>query len=755
MKPASSMRCAAGAVSSASTERRLTSPAEVGMPASPIDSFTVHGTPRNGGRSGSPDATRASAASASASASANLSRARALVRGWARCRRHACASTTSRADSSPARIARARSVALRWVMGGMAPQSCIRRPRGRRMGKYPAVGGDRLTRRVLLGRAAAGAAGAAIGPRLPALGTAAGAARRIVPLPSPRQVRADFQRMVDFGPRLTGSPGHDRFVDWLRREFVAAGADLLPCDDYAYERWSAGSFGLDLLDGTAPGPVKVASYYTRSQETPAAGIEGPLVYGGTMPRNPADVASWAQALPGTVGGGPQGSILLVDLPFPAPLTAAAFLPLATYLHWPGHSEVDWARIDYSRTWIMPGLGVPLAPFQAIGAAGVVFVVDRSYETLAGNYLPFDHGHEPLPALYVDRDTGRDLRAQAAGRPRTRLTLMATRTKVTCPSVTAVLPGESEECLILNTHTDGQGFVEENGGVAFVQLARHFASLPRGQRLKRTLVFAAWPGHMSGALPELEGWMGAHPDLVKRAAAAMTIEHLGCSEWIETEDKGYHATGENELLGVWTTRGKMCEVTRDALIAAALPRPARLRPPVQFGVGGAFQSAGVPQIGAIAGPEYLLTITPNGDMDELDERLAAKQIAWLADIARRIDGITAAELRAGDPTLGSDAPSGDVSTPRECRPPELRVSARVRRKRGRVVVSISADGQLDGVVVELRRGARVVARSRLGQVGSATRNAAFHRKRPAARYTLVVRSGNRLLLRRPVRLGRAR
>ncbi len=65
--------------------------------------------------------------------------------------------------------------------------------------------------------------------------------------------------------------------------------------------------------------------------------------------------------------------------------------------------------------------------------------------------------------------------------------------------------------------------------------------------------------------------------------------------------------------------------------------------MQFGVGAAFQSAGVPQIGAIAGPEYLLTVSPDGDLDKLDERLAARQIAWLADLARQLDGVPAAEL----------------------------------------------------------------------------------------------------------------
>jgi hypothetical protein len=648
-----------------------------------------------------------------------------------------------------------------------------------------------LTRRHFLGRAAAGGAGALAGSSL--LGAVAGAAGGrtaggVVPLPSPAQVRADNQRMVDFGPRLTGSPGHDRFVGWLQDELVDAGATLLPCDEYEYERWSAGRFGLDVLEGASAGRVKVASYYTRSQETPEQGITGPLVYGGPLPtpdvsaadpaslpaalaRYPDQLASWAAAQQSRLGP-VDGSILVVDVPMPVPITTAPFLAIAQYLHWPGHSLQDWQSIDYKRSWIMPGLGIPLAPFEGLGAAGVVFIVNSSWEALEGNYLPFDHGHEPLPALYVDRDTGRALRAQTAGRPKARLTLTATRAKVKVPSVTAILPGESDETVILNTHTDGQGFVEENGGVAFVHLARHFGSLPEGQRLKRTLVFAAWPGHMSGAMPELEGWMAAHPDLVERAAAAMTIEHLGCSEWLDGAEKGFHATGENEVFGVWVSQGKLFEATRDALVetgGAAMGRTALLRPPVQFGVGGAFQQAGVPQIGAIAGPEYLLTIKPNGDMDKLDEKLAAVQTAWLADVLKRIDPISAEELRAGDPTLGRSAPGEDESTKAQCGPGDrfvvdagggrglaVRFYGRRRSRKG-VLLRLRATGEpLSGVTVELRRENRLVARSRPARIRDASRDVVLRRRRgrgfAVGRYSLVVRRNGTVLERRAVRLG---
>jgi hypothetical protein len=256
-----------------------------------------------------------------------------------------------------------------------------------------------------------------------------------------------------------------------------------------------------------------------------------------LARYPGDLASWAQALPSTIGGDPRGSILLVDVPVPLPTTAGLFAA-STFYNGHGETAADLMTEDYKRLWLCPGLSMPLAPFAALGVAGVVLILDSSYEALKGQYLPFEWQNEDVPALYVDRDTGARLRAQAGTRPKARLTLTATRKTVPTPSVTAILPGASKETLIFNTHTDGQGFVEENGPVAFVQLARYLAALPAAKRLKRTLVFAAWPGHMSNDLPQAQGWIDAHKDLVDRAAAALTVEHLGCTEWADTTDRGY-------------------------------------------------------------------------------------------------------------------------------------------------------------------------------------------------------------------------
>jgi hypothetical protein len=366
--------------------------------------------------------------------------------------------------------------------------------------------------------------------------------------------------------------------------------------------------------------------------------------------------SWVQGLSG-MHGDLSGAIVLVDLPLPAPLPLAALLGDSTYLQWPGGTIGDWMTGDFKRAALLPALNAPPpSAFGALGAVGVVYCLDASAKAIEGGYMPFNANFDSAPGLWVDRDTGTKLRTAAAARPSARLTLTATRREGTSDSLLGYLPGtgDGNEVLILNTHTDGEGFVEENGGVALVQLARHFGSLRRRRALKRSLVFTLWPGHMAYGMPGLDGVKQTHEELFARAVAAITVEHLGTTEWLDTAGRGYHATGDPEPMFAWTTQGPMFDLVRDATVAASLPRTALMRPPAQFGVGSAFQGWGIPQAGLISGPYYMVNNAAGSDMDKLDARLAARQIAWVADMIRRLDTADAAALRSGDPTLGLHA-----------------------------------------------------------------------------------------------------
>jgi hypothetical protein len=468
--------------------------------------------------------------------------------------------------------------------------------------------------------------------------------------------------MVELGPRLTATSPHLQFIDALADDFRVAGLTVAR-DPQPFQQWLATRSSLKVLTGPAVGAMPIASEYTYSGKTGPGGVTGDLIHlgpvpsprGGAPPRTPAelqryadDLAASVEATLAAVPGGVAGRIVVMDAPI-APLTAGTLDPLLTYRHDPDHSisETD----DYKRAWTTLATLPRLDPFKAAGAAGAVFALDASAANAAGQYTPFISGYQDFPALIVDRATGARLRDAAQGTPRARLVLEATLTKTSSDSLVAVLPGNgsTNEVTVVNTHTDGQNAFEENGGIACVALARYFAALPRSAR-NRTLVFSCVTGHFSGGgQPQTKGFITDHPDLIKRTAAAVTIEHFGCSEWLD-DARGYHPSGQIELGAIFHSQTPIFQPAIDSLKATDLRRSELLRPigVTFFGVGASLHEAGVPSVAFIAGPNYLLAEQGNhGHLDKLDASRFSREVAWTADLLHRLDAIPAAQLAAGD------------------------------------------------------------------------------------------------------------
>lgn len=631
-----------------------------------------------------------------------------------------------------------------------------------------------LTRRRFLKKSAATAAATGVVGGVVAGSGATAAAKQgggqvpgsseVVPLPSARQVRADYQRMVDFGPRLPGYPEHHEFCDWIEDEFVQAGLQLLPSDEFRYRRWRPDSSSLSLeVGGTEYDPPTV---FVRVPGTPAGGVTGPLVNEGD--------------------GSADGSILLVELAVPGAMTAAMFLGMSSYWQWDGHTAEEVASEEFRRFAFSPW-PASLQSYADQGAKAVVFIIDSSRDQLEDNYSPHQGMVQPLPAIVVDRDTGAELKARAASKPTARLRVKASWKDSHVRQITGILPGASDEVVIVNSHTDGQNAFEENGAVALVHLARHFASLRGAEKLKRTLVFVAWPGHMAdvreipgdpNVLPEQYGWIPAHMDLFDRAVGAVTIEHLGATRWTEYEEpeKGYHPTGEEEAYAIWTTQGPMQALCQEALIESRLQRVMLLKPPVQVTPGVAWHRNGIPHVAGIAAPTYLLVASENGEMDKLDAKLAARQTAFYADVVRRIDTADAVALRSHDPTLGDWPIRADISTRARSGPQRqvvldagkgrrLAVLVEGRRNDGHdVAVTIAAlDGQLAGIVLEVHRDDTLLGRSRPVTAKLRPREVLVGRRRDrrgrtgtygSGTFTLVVRHDSKVLGQRNISFGKA-
>jgi hypothetical protein len=523
-----------------------------------------------------------------------------------------------------------------------------------------------LTRRAFVRRGLA-ASGALVGaPSLLALRPAvAGAAVDTSLLPRPEDVYSDVKHMVDLGPRLPGNDAHNAFIDWLDGAFRGAGCQMLPRDEFPFTRWLAQTWSLELLEGPGRGVIPVAGYQPYSGSTPPDGIVAPLAYLGAVPPlglhgDPHDVedlratiarvreqlADWARAAIAGIPGGVAGRIVLVDTQC-APATERTFAPLTTYVYDPDTSPL--ATPDFKR--IALSLIPPASVFAQAGAAGMIVTLDASDAAAAGTYGPYGSPIHGMPGLLVGRDTGARLRSEAQSLPQARLTLTASVKDTSTPQLVGILPGDgsTDELMIVNTHTDGQNAFEENGGIGLVWLARYFSSLPRWRRLRRTLVFSATSGHFAGpALPQTRGFIDRHPDLVARAAASLTLEHLGASEWVD-DARGYHSTGRPDMFVIWHSQSGIAAPVVESMSGNDLRHSIALRPAGDYmiGVGTALHESGVPTVSQIVAPNYMVSWADGGHLDKFMPERAAREIRWAADLLTRFDAIPAAQLAAGD------------------------------------------------------------------------------------------------------------
>jgi hypothetical protein len=486
-------------------------------------------------------------------------------------------------------------------------------------------------------------------------------------LPTARDMYRDVKYMVDLGQRLPGSDPHNAFIDWLDQGFRSAGCQMLPRDEFPFNRWLAKSWSLELLEGPGRGVVPVSAYMPYSGNTPASGVTAPLAYLGPLPPlalagDPQDIvtlraaierlrgelADWAQSAIAGVPGGVAGKIVLVDSQT-TPATERDFAPLTTYSYDPGSSPLATSNFKRIALSAIP----PASVFASAGATGMIVTFDASPACAAGQYGPYGSAITGLPGLLIDRDTGASLRRYAQALPKARLTLTASLKQTSTSQLVGILPGDgsTDELMILNTHTDGMNAFEENGGVGLVWLARYFSRLPRARRLKRSLVFSAVSGHFAGpALPQTRGFIDRHPDLVSRAAASVTIEHLGASEWLD-DARGYHPTGRPDMFVIWHSQTPIAGPVVESMIANDLRHSRALRPAGDYmiAVGTALNESGVPTVSSIVAPNYMVSWADGGHLNKFMPARAAQEVWWAADLVTRLDSIPAAQLAAGDST----------------------------------------------------------------------------------------------------------
>lgn len=552
-----------------------------------------------------------------------------------------------------------------------------------------------LSRRRILWGGAGAAAVALAGGGFGASPAAASARGRAAGLPGVDEVWGWQRKLVRFGTRYTGSPGHAAYVDWLADQLGAVPGFTVRTDRLTFNRWLARDYRLRVKVPASvgfSGPVPLTYYYPYSGQTPPGGITARLVDLGTY--LPAALGSgytpefWAPA---------AGAIALVRTAPPVfPLDAGQ---TATGGYQPGKTSAQ-AAADYTGyaaalpnpAWQGIFEPVPLLDARNAGVLGVICAwtglpdeevihqynpFTTAYPTASGLPAPADPG---CPAVWVGDATGAGLsRLAASGQASATLVLTA---DITVNAATETVwgwlkgSGSSGQNIIINTHTDGPNATEENGGLGLLALARHLASLPARQH---DMYFALVTGHFqlpqfTRPIPNAKNtevgndatsvWMLDHPGIYQAAALGVTVEHLGATMWTSISGQ-YAATGGFEWGTTYTMRHNplnAANTEQDAYLSAvaavnasgwpchpvATVQPGPPPLPLYLGEGAPLYAAGLGTVSLIPLPTYLLQAGDARhpallDLDKLDKRLMYGQILTFARAIRTLDASLPATL----------------------------------------------------------------------------------------------------------------
>jgi hypothetical protein len=512
--------------------------------------------------------------------------------------------------------------------------------------------GCTLSRRGVLTSAAAVAGAALLRPTsahaAPTARLTGAAARRVDSaqfLPA-AQMRAWQEAVDDIGLRATGSKAHHDYISRLAARMQRSGLQRVRTDRVPFRQWLAEpGYALDVLGGPAAGAVRVASY------VPYSGSTGPRGVVGTLTTEPTAGAiglatATASSLPYALFDG---------IDYDAPLAPR---------HPAGYNPLD----SYQRSWLASGSIIEaIEAHRDAGARAVVVILDVPYELARGHYGPYDGVIRGIPALFVDRETGARLQRVAEGKGQVRLKLEARTADVTSPNVYGVIPGRSEELVIVQSHTDGTNGIEENGPEGMLAMIQYLARIPRHE-VARSILFVATTGHMAGHAMGTDAFMTRHRDgLVSQTAAAISIEHLGSLEYLPDADGVYHRTGRPEVNITFSSpHTRLVQVGRRVQQGYDAEIPWVLRPfqpdhvtdppksPNGFwwpGDGESLWRVGhLPSLQSIAGPSYLLAGGMN-TMPFFDAALMRRQcIAFTNAVLElaRTPRAALAEKRRDDP-----------------------------------------------------------------------------------------------------------
>jgi len=309
------------------------------------------------------------------------------------------------------------------------------------------------------------------------------------------------------------------------------------------------------------------------------------------------------------------------------------------LTWCAKHPLIFVRKNFPR--LVPG-GKPdsrHAYFNAYrrGAAGAILILKNHPGDTNSHWGPYDRVLKPMPAMWVSERDGERLKEVVERGARATIVLEGIKKAGVTHNVWGMLPGMSDEIILVSTHHDSpfKGATEDGTGVATVlSQAWAWSRLPKEKR-PRTLLFVFDAGHFYEAVGP-EYMVRQNSELLKRSLINVNLEHLAAKEVID-RDGAFVFTGSLAPTLVYITPNEWLVASAVRALMNYKPKqvaavPFSMTGSVAPGDGGRYyQYGGLNVINIISMPYYLLTAEDT--LDKVDK----KELETFAGIAAEIIG----------------------------------------------------------------------------------------------------------------------
>ncbi len=458
-------------------------------------------------------------------------------------------------------------------------------------------------------------------------------------VPSAKKLYEQVEKMNSFGVRLTGSKAQQDFIEYLKKEVSKMGLEVYS-DPYRFMRWEEKRSALT-IHGADDTEIPVSSAFPYSGRTSAEGVTGELVHirekhvGYLAAKDKIAVVEVSDLdfLASELAFDERGTSVPEGLKLPA--------------HYNGPVATSFINFPFLNMAKLAGAKAVICIWKGINS-----------DCIEGQYLPFILDYFHMPALWVNAENGKKVIEAAKNRQTATLTLESEiENCAKTETFYCILEGENkEECVIVNTHTDGTNCIEENGPIAVLAMIKELKNKP----LKRTHIFVFVTGHFrlpnfkdinGGGVQATSKWLAAHKSLWDgkdghmKAVAGLSLEHFGCKMWKENYDGQYAQVGDVETEIVYTGNATMNDVYLKSLEGRTKVHTLTLRGHnfLHFGEGQPLFNVGIPEIALVTAPDCLCVVSENHEMDKFDPELMREQIKSFIKMDELLEELSAEEI----------------------------------------------------------------------------------------------------------------